>query len=41
MNIVDPPDPELRETLLKYVRQGLTQPQKRERLFKDHKLSIG
>ncbi|KAJ7123737.1 hypothetical protein C8R44DRAFT_840569 [Mycena epipterygia] len=35
-----PPDPELKETLLKYVRQGLTQDQKCERLVKDHNLSI-
>ncbi|KAJ7512411.1 hypothetical protein B0H11DRAFT_1698749 [Mycena galericulata] len=36
-----PPDPELKETLLKYVRLSLTQKQKIERLVKDHNLSIG
>ncbi|KAF7359598.1 hypothetical protein MVEN_00683600 [Mycena venus] len=36
-----PPDEVLRETLLKYVRLGLKQGQKLDRLVKDHNLSIG
>ncbi|KAJ7874312.1 hypothetical protein B0H14DRAFT_3083423 [Mycena olivaceomarginata] len=36
-----PPDEVLKETLLKYVRQGLKQKQKIERLAKDHNLQIG
>lgn len=39
--MLDPPDPELKETLLKYIRLSLTQKQKIERLVKDHNLSIG
>ncbi|KAJ7156233.1 hypothetical protein C8R46DRAFT_429357 [Mycena filopes] len=36
-----PADEVLKETLLKYVHQGLTQKQKIERLAKDHNLQIG
>ncbi|KAJ7687071.1 hypothetical protein B0H14DRAFT_3101474 [Mycena olivaceomarginata] len=37
----NPLDEVLKETLLKYVRQGLKQKQKIERLAKDHNLQIG
>ncbi|KAF7301184.1 hypothetical protein MIND_00682900 [Mycena indigotica] len=37
---VYPPDDQLRETLLKYVKRGHTQQQKLERLIEDHQLKI-